>query len=304
MASAPVEVVVDGRTLKLSNLDKVLYPEAGFTKGQVIDYYTRIAPVLLKHLHNRPVTLKRYPNGVEAAFFYEKQCPRGAPAWVATEAMWSRHTKRTINFCLVNDLATLTWLANLAAIELHPLLSRAGDAATPSAVVFDLDPGPPASSRECARVALWLRELLDELGLAAVAKTSGSKGLQVYVPLNTPVDFATTGSFAHQAARLLEARHPDAVLTQMARDLRPGKVFIDWSQNDTHKTTVGAYSLRARPQPSVSTPLLWEEVEAADREDRPVPTFLAEEVLGRVERHGDLFAPVAELEQHLKAAPQ
>ena len=301
MASPAVEVEIEGRPLKLTNLDKVLYPAAGFTKGQVIDYYTRIAPTLLTHLRDHPVTLKRYPNGVDAPFFYEKQCPRGAPSWVATTPMWSSNTSRTINFCLVNDLATLTWLANLAALELHPLLTKAQDSSRPTSVVFDLDPGPPATSLECARVALWLRELTGDLGLVSMAKSSGSKGIQVYVPLNTPVTFEETNPFAHDVARLLEKQHPELVVSKMAKDLRTGKVFIDWSQNDPHKTTISVYSLRARPEPTVSTPLDWAEVEAAVGGSTPVPSFPAHEVLERVERLGDLFGPVATTQQQLKA---
>jgi bifunctional non-homologous end joining protein LigD len=301
VGSQPVEVEVEGHRLKLSNLEKVLYPQVGFTKGEVIDYYTKIAPAMLPHLHDRPITLKRYPNGVDAQFFYEKQCPKGAPAWVRTEPIWSTHTKRTIEYCLVNDLATLTWLANLAALELHPLLSKAGEHSRPTSVVFDLDPGPPATSHECAQVALWLREIAGDLGLACFPKTSGSKGIQVYIPLNTPVTYETTSPFAHDVARLLEAQHPDLVVSRMAKDLRGGKVFIDWSQNDEHKTTAGVYSLRARPEPTVSTPLEWAEIEAAAARGEPVRAFVAEEVLERVREKGDLFAPVAELEQALKA---
>jgi bifunctional non-homologous end joining protein LigD len=303
LTSQSVDVEIEGRRLKLSNLDKVLYPQTGFTKGKVIDYYTRIAPTLLTHLHDRPVTLKRYPNGVDAPFFYEKQCPRSAPEWVQTAPMWSSHTKRTIDFCLVNDLATLTWLANLAALELHPLLSKAGDSQVPTSVVFDLDPGPPATSLECAQVALWLRELAEGLGLTSVAKTSGSKGIQVYIPLNTAPTYEVTRPFAHDVAKLLEAKHLDLVVSKMAKDLRGGKVFIDWSQNDEHKTTIGVYSLRARPEPTVSTPLEWSEVEAAVKGGQPVPAFTAPEVLERVRAQGDLFAPVAELQQTLTPCP-
>jgi bifunctional non-homologous end joining protein LigD len=303
VASQAVEVEVEGRQLKLSNLDKVLYPQTGFTKGQVIDYYTRIAPTLLTHLRDRPVTLKRYPNGVDAPFFYEKQCPRGAPDWVQTAPMWSTNTERTINYCLVNDLATLTWLANLAALELHPLLSKAGDTDRPTSVVFDLDPGPPATSHECAQVALWLRELAGDMGLVCFPKTSGSKGMQVYIPLNTPITYEVTSPFAHEVARLLETEHPDLVVSKMAKNLRAGKVFIDWSQNDPHKTTISVYSLRARPEPTVSTPLEWPEVEAAVGSGQPLPAFRAPEVVDRVQSAGDLFAPVADLRQTLKAMP-
>ncbi|MGH9035978.1 MAG: non-homologous end-joining DNA ligase, partial [Acidimicrobiia bacterium] len=256
-------VDVDGRTLKLSNLDKVLYPEVGFTKGQVIDYYSRIAPVLLPHLTARPLTLKRYPNGVEAGYFYEKQCPSHRPPWVETAPVWSGHNQRTIDFCLVNNRPTLVWVANLASLELHTALHRAPELDRPDSVVFDLDPGDGAGVAECAQVALWLREALDHLNLESVVKSSGSKGLQLYVPLNTPVTYDATKSFSLALAQVLERAHPKAVVSNMAKELRKHKVLIDWSQNDEHKTTVSVYSLRARPRPTVSAPLQWEEVEAA-----------------------------------------
>jgi bifunctional non-homologous end joining protein LigD len=287
-------VDVDGRQLKLSNLEKVLYPGSGFTKGQVIDYYTRIAPVLLPHLRDRPLTLKRYPEGVDAEYFYEKQCPKHRPAWVATAPVWSEHNQRTIDFCLVNDRATLVWVANLASLELHTALHRAPETSRPDMMVFDLDPGEPAALPECAEVALWLREALDGLGLVSVVKTSGNKGLQLYVPLNTPVTYDETKGFSRALAQVLERAHPKQVTSNMAKELRRGKVFIDWSQNDEHKTTVSVYSLRARPRPTVSAPLHWKEVEAG------VPPVLdAACVLERVAAHGDLFAPLLETEQRL-----
>jgi len=298
-AAASVDVEIEGRQLKLSNLDKVLYPEAGFTKGQVIDYYTRIAPVLLPHLRRRPLTLKRYPNGVDAQFFYEKNCPKHRPDWVETIAVWSARNKADVNYCLCNELASLVWVANLASLELHTSLSWAPEIQQPSMVVFDLDPGPPATIIECGRVAVRVREVLDDLGLASFAKTSGSKGLQLYVPLNTSVTYNETKPFAHALARLLEQRHPDEVLSVMTKDLRKGKVFIDWSQNDDSKTTVCVYSLRARPRPTVSTPVTWDEVETMAGGE--LMSFEADEVLKRVERDGDLFAPVVELEQTLPA---
>jgi bifunctional non-homologous end joining protein LigD len=297
---AGVEVTVEGRSLKLSNLDKVLYPAVGFTKGQVIDYYTRVAPALLPHLRQRALTLKRYPNGVDSQFFYEKNCPKHRPSWVGTVGMWSGRNQADVNYCLIDDLPSLVWVANLASLELHTSLACAADVERPTAAVFDLDPGPPATVVECAGVALRLRDVLDGMGLAAVPKTSGSKGLQVYVPLNTPVTYDATKSFAHALARLLESRHPDLVVSQMSKDLRGGKVFIDWSQNDRHKTTVCVYSLRARPRPTASTPVGWDEVEGvAGSGDPDDLAFEAGEVLRRVERHGDLFAPVAELRQRL-----
>jgi bifunctional non-homologous end joining protein LigD len=302
-ASKTVDVEIEGRHLKVSNLDKVLYPEAGFTKGQVIDYYTRIAPALLAHLRKRPLTLKRYPNGVDAQFFYEKNCPKHRPDWVETVGVWSSRNKADVNYCLANDLPTLVWVANLASLELHTMLSWAEDIQQPSMVVFDLDPGPPATVVECGRVASRLREVLDGLGLASFPKTSGSKGLQLYVPLNTPVTYNETKPFAHALARLLEERHPKDVLSVMTKELRKGKVFIDWSQNDDSKTTVCVYSLRARPRPTVSTPVTWDEVEkVVEAGDPALLSFEADEVLKRVERDGDLFAPVVELEQTLPPA--
>ncbi len=303
-ASASVEVEVEGRQLKLSNLDKVLYPEAGFTKGQVIDYYTRVAPALLPHLRRRALTLKRYPNGVDGQFFYEKNCPKHRPPWVETLSVWSARNKADVNYCLIDELAGLVWVANLASLELHTSLSHAPDVQRPSTLVFDLDPGPPATIVECGQVAFWLREVFEDLGLEAFPKTSGSKGLQIYVPLNTPVTYNETKPFAHAMARLLEQQHPDAVLSVMTKDLRTGKVFIDWSQNDDSKTTVCVYSLRARPRPTVSTPVTWDEVQAVvDSGDPDDLVFEAPDVLARIEAHGDLFAPVAELEQSLPAPP-
>jgi len=303
-ASAGVEVEIEGRQLKLSNFDKVLYPEAGFTKGQVIDYYTRIAPTLLPHLKQRALTLKRYPNGVDGQFFYEKNCPKHRPPWVETLAVWSARNKADVNYCLIDELAGLVWVANLASLELHTSLSRATDVQQPNMLVFDLDPGPPATVVECGRVAFWLREVLDDLGLVAFPKTSGSKGLQIYVPLNTPVTYNETKPFAHAMARLLEKQHPGEVLSVMAKEQRTGKVFIDWSQNDDSKTTVCVYSLRARPRPTVSTPVTWDEVAAVvEAGDPDLLVFEAPDVLERVERDGDLFAPLVELEQSLPAPP-
>jgi bifunctional non-homologous end joining protein LigD len=303
-SSTSVEVEVGGRQLKLSNFDKVLYPEAGFTKGQVIDYYTRIAPALLPHLHQRALTLKRDPNGVDGQFFYEKNCPKHRPPWVETLSVWSARNKADVNYCLIDELAGLVWVANLASLELHTSLSHARDIFRPSMLVFDLDPGPPATVVECGRVALWLREVFDDLGLQAFPKTSGSKGLQIYVPLNTPVTYNETKPFAHAMAKLLEQQHPNEVLSVMTKDLRAGKVFIDWSQNDDSKTTVCVYSLRARPRPTVSTPVTWEEVEAVVASGNPDDlAFEAAAVLARVEADGDLFAPLCELEQTLPAPP-
>jgi bifunctional non-homologous end joining protein LigD len=300
VAPKRVEVEIEGRRLSLSNLDKVLYPKAGFTKGQVIDYYTRVSPVLLPHLRGRALTLKRYPDGVEGQYFYEKQCPRHRPDWVRTAAVYSRQSKRTIEYCLCEDLPTLVWLANLADLELHTSLALATDVKAPTIVAFDLDPGPPATIVECSRVALHLREVFSHLGLEAFPKTSGSKGMQVYVPLNTPATYDETKPFAQALAQLLERRHPELIVSDMKKSLRGGKVFVDWSQNDEHKTTVNVYSLRAKERPTVSTPLSWEEVEAALESGDPADLeFTSDEALARVDEHGDLFAGVLELRQRL-----
>ena len=290
MAPARLEVQVEGRTLSLSNLTKVLYPAVGFTKGEVIDYYTRIAPALLPHLRDRPLTLKRYPNGVEAGHFYEKNCPSHAPDWVRKERV------AQIDYCVCDDLATMVWLANLADLELHPSLSLADDINRPTVMAFDLDPGPPAGLAECCEVAVLLRDTLAQLGLESFAKTSGSKGIQVYVPLNVDeVDYDHgTKRLSQALARHLEGAHPKLIVSQQRKELRRGKVLIDWSQNDEHKTTVCVYSLRARERPTVSTPLEWSELD-----DPAALVFEAADVLDRVERHGDLFAPVVELEQEL-----
>jgi bifunctional non-homologous end joining protein LigD len=289
-----VEVEVEGHVLSLSNLDKVMYPETGFTKGQVIDYYTRVAPVLLPHLRGRPLTLKRYPDGVEGEYFYEKQCPSHRPDWVRTAAIPTG--RKTIDFCLCDDLPTLVWAANLADLELHPSLSLAEHIERPAVMAFDLDPGPPAGIAECCEVALILREALAGIGLESFPKTSGSKGIQVYVPLNrAEADYDSgTKPLAHALARHLERQHPKLVVSTQKKELRAGKVLIDWSQNDEHKTTVGVYSLRARPHPTVSTPLAWGELGDPAR-----LSFEAGEVLERVASRGDLFAPVLELEQAL-----
>jgi bifunctional non-homologous end joining protein LigD len=297
-----LEVQVDGRTLSLSNLDKVLYPQAGFTKGHVIDYYTRIAPAVLPHLRGRALTLKRYPNGVDAQYFYEKNCPSHAPDWVKRATIPIRSDGRSINFCLAEDLPTLVWLANLADLELHTSLAKAVDPKAPTILAFDLDPGDPATAIECARVALELRNVFSHLGLEGFPKTSGSKGMQVYVPLNTPHTYAQTKGFALAIAQLLERRDPKRVVSEMSKEKRRGRVFVDWSQNDEHKTTVAAYSLRARERPTVSTPLRWEEVEeAAEHGDPGALAFTSDDVLERVAEHGDLFAPVEELQQELPA---
>jgi len=278
----------------------VLWPATGFTKGEVIDYYARLADVILPHLQERPLTLKRYPNGVEASFFYEKRCPGHRPDWVETAAIWSGRNEGEIDYCLCNDRATLVWLAQLAALELHPSLSLADKIDRPTVLAFDFDPGEPADIVDCCRVSLRLREMFAGLDLECFPKTSGSKGLQVYVPLNSDVSYEQTKPFARAVAQALERTEPDRVVSRMAKNLRKGKVLVDWSQNDQHKTTVAVYSLRARERPTVSTPLEWKEVEGvAEREDAKGLSFEATEVIARVEDRGDLFAPVLELEQAL-----
>ena len=298
--SAPTIVEVQGRKLSLTNLDKVLYPVTGFTKGQVVDYYVRVAPYLVPHLAGRPLTMKRYPGGVEQEYFFEKNAPMHRPDWVKTAPVWSESNKRTINFLLANDLPTLVWIANLASIELHPSLSLSTDITVPTMIVFDLDPGPPANIIQCAQVGLWVRDIFDHFGLQSFPKTSGSKGLQIYVPLNTKTAYEQTKSFANALARLLEHEHPELVVSDMKKAVRTNKVFVDWSQNDQHKTTISVYSLRAREHPTVSTPVTWEEVEQAlKKKDAGRLVFEAKDVLARVEKMGDLFEPVQKLKQKL-----
>jgi bifunctional non-homologous end joining protein LigD len=293
-------VEIQGKQLKLSNLDKVLYPATGFAKGQVIDYYARIAPVLVPHLAGRPLTLKRYPNGVDSEFFFEKNATVHRPDWVKTAPIWSEGNRRNVNYILANDLPTVVWMANLAAIELHPSLSLAKDINCPTMMVFDLDPGLPANIVQCAQVGLWLKEIFEHFGLQSFPKTSGSKGLQIYVPLNTPTSYEATKPFAHALARLLEDQHRDLVVSDMKKELRKGKVLVDWSQNDEHKTTIAVYSLRAREHPTVSTPVKWEEVERLlKKKDPSLVVFEADQVIKRVEKSGDLFEPVLKLKQKL-----
>ena len=298
--SKKAELVVEGRTLAVSNLDKVLYPKANFTKGEVIHYYIQIAPVLLPHLKDRPLTMKRYPNGVEAEFFYEKNCPSHRPKWVQTATVWSEGNQRNMQYCLAQDLPTLVWAANLADIELHTSLSRKKDVARPTMMVFDLDPGAPADIVQCCQVGLWLRDILGAMKLQSCAKTSGSKGLQVYVPLNTAATYDQTKALSHGLAELLEREHPKLVVSKMSKALRKGKIFVDWSQNDEHKTTICVYSLRAKEQPTVSTPVKWEEVEETLKKKKAsLLTFRCEQTVARVEKMGDLFQPVETLKQKL-----
>src|SRR5579862_1868459 len=293
-------VEIGGKHLKLTNLDKVLYPAAGFTKGQVIDYYARIAPVLVPHLTGRPLTLKRYPSGVNEQYFFEKNATKYRPEWVKTAPIWSEGNNRDVNYILCNDLPTLIWVANLASIELHPSLSLAKKIESPAILAFDLDPGPPANIVQCCQVGLWLRDIFEHFGLQSFPKTSGSKGLQVYVPLNSPTDYEVTKSFANALARLLENDHKDLVVSDMKKKIRGGKVFVDWSQNDEHKTTIAVYSLRARERPTVSTPVTWQEVEhALKKKDPTLLIFESMQTVKRVEKMGDLFAPLLTLKQRL-----
>ena len=295
------ELKVAGRTLMVSNLDKVLYPEAGFTKAQVIDYYIRIAPVLLPHLKNRPITLKRYPDGVDGFYFYEKECPSHRPKWMKTAVVTGGHREgKRIDYCVINDLPALVWAANLADLELHTFLHRAPAITRPTAMVFDLDPGLPADIVLCCRVGLWLRTELAKFQLECFPKTSGSKGIQIFVPLNTGTTYEQTKAFARMLAHRLENLHSDVVVSRIQKSLRNGKVLIDWSQNDTHKTTVNVYSLRAKPRPTVSTPIKWREVEECWKSEAPERlNFLEDDVLQRVEKHGDLFSPILTLKQSL-----
>ena len=300
MAGKPSVVEIEGKHLSLTNLDKVLYPATGFAKGQLIDYYARIAPVLLPHLKDHPLTLKRYPGGVNEEFFFEKNATKHRPDWVKTAPVWSEGNQRDVNYILANELPTLVWIANLAAIELHPSLSLAQDIASPRSLVFDLDPGAPANIVQCCQVGMWLRAIFEHFGLQSFPKTSGSKGLQIYVPINSPTSYGVTKPFAHALARLLEDEHRDLVVSDMKKQLRVGKVFVDWSQNDEHKTTISVYSLRARERPTVSTPVTWEEVtRAVNKKDANLLVFEANQVLDRVQKMGDLFEPVHSLKQKL-----
>jgi bifunctional non-homologous end joining protein LigD len=294
-------VEIDGRRLKVSNLDKVLYPGSGFTKAEVIDYYVRVAPAMLPHIADRGVTLRRYPNGVDEQSFFEKRCPSHRPDWIGTyQGPGDRNG--TIGYCALDSVAALAWSANMAALEVHAPMARGDDIDAPTMCVFDLDPGAPADIRQCAEVALDIRAVLEDLaGLDSVAKTSGSKGLQLYVPLNRSHTHEHCSSFAQAVAQALEKHHPARITSVMNKAARPGKVFIDWSQNSRHKTTVAVYSLRARPRPTVSTPVTWDEVDAAASGEDLV--FEAADVLARVEALGDLFEPVLTLQQELPDTP-
>jgi bifunctional non-homologous end joining protein LigD len=296
-------VEVDGRELKLTNLDKVLYPGVGFSKGEMVDYYAKVAEAMVPHLKGRAVTLRRFPEGVDDldSAFFEKRCPKHRPKWVKTTNVRAGPNAGNIDFCVCDGRPTLVWMAQLAAIELHPSLSLGRAPTRPTVLAFDLDPGPPADVVDCCRVALRLRDMFGHFGVQCFPKTSGSKGMQVYVPLNRKdISYEVTKPFAKAIAQLLEKQTPDLVLSKMKKVEREGKVFVDWSQNHRSKTTIAVYSLRARERPTVSTPVKWGEVEAtAESGDGSNLVFEADAVLERIERHGDLFAPVLELQQEL-----
>jgi bifunctional non-homologous end joining protein LigD len=302
MATSQV-VEVDGRELKLTNLDKVLYPEVGFSKGEMVDYYAKVADAMVPHLKGRAVTLRRFPEGVDDldSAFFEKRCPKHRPKWVKTTNVRAGPNAGNIDFCVCDGRPTLVWMAQLAAIELHPSLSLGRAPTRPTVLAFDLDPGPPADIVDCCQVALRLRDMFGHFGVQSFPKTSGSKGMQVYVPLNSKkVNYDVTKPFAKAIAQLLEKQTPDLVVSKMKKVERGGKIFVDWSQNHRSKTTIAVYSLRARERPTASTPVTWEEVEAAaDSGDGSTLVFEAGDVLERIEQHGDLFAPVLELEQEL-----
>ena len=288
-------VQIEGRDLELSNLDKVMYPTAGFTKGEVIDYYTRIAPVLLPHLRDRALTRIRYPNGVDGAHFFEKNAPGGTPSWVRLETLpvpGSTKARETIDFVVVDELATLVWVANLASLELHTPQWRIGE--HPDLMVVDLDPGAPAGLKECCGVAVLMRDRLAEDGLTAHPKTSGKKGMQLCVPISGAQDAEIVSEYARQVAEELSKQVPGSITAKMARAVRPGKVFIDWSQNNAAKTTVAPYSLRALETPTASTPLTWDEVADMALGSEMARQFGAAEVLERVDAHGDLLADLLE----------
>jgi len=297
-------IEVAGKRLSLSNLEKDLYPSYGFTKAQILEYYRRIAKFILPHLKNRALTLKRYPEGVEKDFFFEKRCPSHRPEWVKTAEI-RRAEEKSMTVCLVNDLETLIWTANLASVELHVPLARAGSPETPDSMVFDLDPGDNATILDCARVALILRDLLSELRLVSYVKTSGKKGLHVYVPLNhknglKETTFEDTKKFSKAVAGILQKNYPDLVTAKMAKEYRKAKVFINWSQNDPKKTMICVYSLRAREKPVVSFPLEWKELEDAVKEDDPEKLVITySEAVSRAEKKGDLFQEMLVIKQRL-----
>ena len=297
--SKPLISEIAGRTLKVTNLDKVLYPASGFTKANVIEYYVTVAPTMLTHIANRGITFKRWPDGVAAEPFFNKRAPSHRPDWVDT-CTGPGNKGKGIEYPMLNEVAALAWAANLAALEIHSPMAHCADIESPSILVFDLDPGEPATIIECAQVALSIRSILDSVGLKCFGKTSGSKGLQLYVPLNSPHTHQHCQEFALAVAQLLEKQQPDAVTSTMAKAVRPGKIFIDWSQNSRHKTTIAPYSLRGREHPTVSTPISWDEVRACA--DGETLVFEAADVIERIRVIGDIFEPVATLEQALPVA--
>jgi bifunctional non-homologous end joining protein LigD len=301
MGRKKVPLKVAGREMQVSNLDQVLFPRSGFTKGDVINYYIKASKLILPHLRNRPLTLKLYYHGVEAPADYEKDAPAYTPDWVKRAPIWRKSGESQIHFVLVNDLPTLVWTANLANIEMHPFLARWPKIDRPDVMVFDLDPGEPAGALEAAEVALWLFELLKRLGLESFLKSAGSNGLHVYVPFNTAITYEQTQPLAKAITELLRQQHPEVVIAEMAKHLRAGKVFVDWSQNAEHKSTVCVYSLRARgDEPFVSMPLSWEQVKRAlNKADARRFCIRPEEALQEMARRGDLFAPVLKLRQRI-----
>jgi bifunctional non-homologous end joining protein LigD len=291
--------------LAVSNVDKVLFPGSGFTKGDMLRYYWNVAEVMLPHLRQRPITMIRWPDGIGGFHFYEKQAPRHAPSWVKTAPVpRSDGDRQPINYILIKDARTLLWVANLASIEIHPFLHRFPRIDAPTLVAFDLDPGEGTTLLHCIEVARLLRGLLEHLGLEAWPKVTGSKGLQLYVPLNTPVTYAATNPFAHTVAQLLEREHPQLVVSRMTKVLRKGKILIDWSQNHEKKTTVAAYSLRGkRDVPYVSAPVTWDELDRARARSNFAGLFFTPDaMLARIRRYGDLFVPVLERKQKLPEA--
>ncbi|MFA5944928.1 MAG: non-homologous end-joining DNA ligase [Candidatus Thermoplasmatota archaeon] len=296
-------LTIEGRRVDITNPDKVFYPETGFTKAQVVDYYVRVSEALLPHLEDRALSLKRYPHGVGGAYFYQKQAPEHRPDWLKTTPVWSDDRDDEIDYCLANDLASLVWLANAADLELHTFMHKAQDLTRPTQIAFDLDPGPGADALACGKVALLLKERLDALGLESFVKVSGSKGVQMHVPLNTPATYEDTKQVSRTLAFALAKQYPKDVTAVMRKELRDGKVFIDWSQNDEHKTTVCVYSLRGLAIPSVAAPLTWDEMtDAVLSEDLQQLRFSPEKVLARVKKMGDLFAEVETLKQNLPKA--
>jgi bifunctional non-homologous end joining protein LigD len=295
--AAPVEVDIDGRTVRLTNLDKVLYAN-GFTKAEVVDYHARVAPWIIPHLAGRCLTFRRYPDGTDSAGFFEKRCPSHRPEWLPV-SLGPGDRRGGIEYCRIEEPAAMVWAANLAAIELHAPMARADAPEIPRALVFDFDPGPDTSIVECCQVALGVRGVLESVGLEGWCKTSGSKGLQMYVPLNTPTaSHSGAADFALAVGQLMERQMSGRVTTVMAKSERRGKIFVDWSQNTLHKTTIAPYSLRARPTPTVSTPVTWDEVDRCAA-GALVLRFESTDVLGRLDELGDLFEPVLAIEQEL-----